>query len=486
MRLKFSNCCYMAIFLLVTHAYATNIPQDLEESGIVNPNDDEISQSYFENDVSVLLQTEEITQLKQSYISPYNYTQDPVALDLGYDARTDSPNGTYHGGISTIFGQNHMVDGGNSTINTDIAEFWGQTGRLGGFALGGSVTGVFNLNQPANTATLGTTARLIPSQAYIDYQYKNKLDVIAGNILITTPWVNSFGSNPGATFAMGNNSYQGVMANIQALPSLFITAFSAWGYLQYPNYLPNQQTFYNTMSGPLSGIGETPVYGPSGAGLIWSPVDSYTGQLWLYNFADYANMAYVDNSYHVELSALFSFDFGLQAFSQASTGSALTNQVSLPGQTTSAGLISSNGTGGKVALNIANNTTSVSFNNIFGSGFLNGGMVTPYTYGMETDPLYTTPALTSLAELGSGYAYTIRNSTQFLDKSLKFNLSASQFIVNQVYATQATLINEYDAAFIYRIPHTTMNVWTRLVYVEQPTSSGGNMWQPRFIYNWTF
>jgi hypothetical protein len=113
-------------------------------------------------------------------------------------------------------------------------------------------------------------------------------------------------------------------------------------------------------------------------------------------------------------------------------------------------------------------------------------MVTPYTFGMEIDPLYTTPALTSLAELGSGYAYTLRNSTTFMDKSLKFNLSMSQFFVNQVYSTQMNQVTEYDGTLIYRIPHSTMNVWTRMVYLQQPQNNGGNMWQPRVIFNWTY
>ena len=113
-------------------------------------------------------------------------------------------------------------------------------------------------------------------------------------------------------------------------------------------------------------------------------------------------------------------------------------------------------------------------------------MVSPYTAGLEVDPLYTTPALTSLVEQGSGYAYTIRNSTTFLDNKIKFNISASNFIINQVYTGQPNQITEYDSSFIWRIPHTTMDVWTRLVYLQQPLTIGGNLLQPRLIYNWTF
>lgn len=480
-KIKFSS---IWILFLISNTYATELFVDSNESAISS---NIVSDGFFENDVSVLAEEADIKQSKQYYISPYNYLQDPISLNMGYSSVADSANGTFRGGTSVILGQNRPVGTPNMTISSNVFQLWGQTGRLGGFALGGAATGVVNFRQASGVDTWGTTTQLAPSQAYINYQYPNKVDVSAGNILITTPWVNSFGSTPGATYAMGNNTYQGVLVNAQLLPSLLAVGFSAWGYLQYPNYLPNQQNFYNSQgSSFLNGIDQTTSYGPSGVGLIWNPVDSYTGELWLYNFSNYANMAYVNNSYHIPISDLFSFDLGLQGFVQASSGNNNTNQVYLPGQDTPAGLISSNGTGLKIALNIGDNTTSISFNNIFGSGFLNGGMVTPYTYGMETDPLYTTPALTSLAELGSGYAFTLRNSTTFMDKNLKFNISASQFNVNQVFEGQATQVNEYDAALLYRIPHTNMNVWTRMVYLQQPQNAGGNMWQPRVIYNWTF
>lgn len=476
----------LSIFITHTFAAPSAIEIDTEESESTKDDDSMVDEEFLQNDASVLLDEEEIKRLKNAYISPYNYLQDPIALNMGYDPRESGANGAYHGGTSAIVNANLPTNGKSTNYNTDIAQIWGQTGRWGGFALGGGATAVFNVNKVGQPDTYATTGVLSLNQAYINYQYTNKVNVTIGNIIITTPWVNSVSSNPGATYAMGNNTYQGGVINVQALPSLLITGFTAVGYLQYPNSWFNQQTYYNTKSGILHNNEAT--RGTSGVGLTWNPVDSYSGKLWFYNFADYASMGYLDNSYHLGLSTSSSFDFAFQAFSQGSSGSAITSKIVIPSQNTTAGYISSNGIGAKIALNLGNNTSSISYNNIFGrsGSYLNGGMVTPYTYGMETDPLYTTPALTSLAELGSGSAYTIRNSTSFMEKSLKFNLSFSQFFVNQVYSSQANQITEYDASLVYRIPHTTMNVWTRLVYLDQPDYVGGNMWQPRIIYNWTF
>ncbi len=470
------------------NSYAISSIYADQESGIAKTaKSAEIREDYFQNDVGVLIEEDEIKELRQSYISPYNYLQDPIDLDMGQSQLASESTGEYRLGTSAIVGMNTPLTGQNKAINTNIFQIWGQTGRYNGFALGGGGTALLNFSQIGQPNTFAATSVFAPVQAYLDYQYSNKFDIVAGNILITTPWVSSFGSNPGASYAMGNNSYQGVLVNVQALKSLLITAFTAWNYLYYPNNWGTQQTYYNTSKGVLVNIGNTPTSGPTGLGLIWNPAADYSSQLWFYNFADYANMAYTDNKYHLAISDLFSLDFAIQGFIQSSSGNAITNQTSLPGQNTPAGAVASNGIGGKIAVNIGNNTTSIAYNNIFGrsGSFLNGGMVTPYTYGMEIDPLYTTPALTSLAELGSGYAYSVRNSTAFLNNNLKFNLSLSQFFVNQVYASQPGQVTEYDAGLIYRIPHSSMNIWTRMVYVDQPVNAGGSMWQPRVIFNWT-
>lgn len=477
---------FISVFTINGYAIPLAVPVDTESAIAKGDSADTSVEDEFQNNVSVLMSEDEIKALRNSYISPYNYLQDPIDLNMGFDSKADTTNGMFHGGLSAIAGGNRPINRDNMTFNTDVGEIWGQTGRLGGFAIGGGATAVFNVNDNGSAGTYKTTGQLAPTQAYLNYQYSNKIDIVAGNILITTPWVNSFGSAQGGTYAMGNNTYQGALINVQALPSLLLTGYTAWGYLQYPNGWYGPQNFYNTMGGILSN--SQPTSGTSGIGLNWNPVDNYTGQLWLYNFADYANMAYLNNSYHVGLSQLVSMDFGLQAFTQTSSGAAITNQVISPNQTTTLGNISSNGLGAKLALNIGDNISSISFNNIFGAqgSYLNGGMVTPYTYGMEIDPLYTTPALSSLAEFGSGWAYTLRNSISFLDKSLKFNLSMSQFFVNQVYVTQVTQVTEYDASLLYRIPHTNMNVWTRMVYLQQPSNYGGEMWQPRVIFNWMY
>ena len=69
-------------------AYASEISYEDNESEVKLSDDvDKTRDDYFSNDVGVLIEEEEIKQLKQSYISPYNYLQDPIVLNMGSSAK---------------------------------------------------------------------------------------------------------------------------------------------------------------------------------------------------------------------------------------------------------------------------------------------------------------------------------------------------------------------------------------------------------------
>ena len=210
--------------------------------------------------------------------------------------------------------------------------------------------------------------------------------------------------------------------------------------------------------------------------------------LWLYQFYNYIDMWYADNDYKLEISKNVSMNFGIQGVMQTANGSNIVGQQTLFGTNIPAGTPSGNAIGLKWNINVPHDTISFSYNNVFGpaGSYLNGGLISPYTYAFETDPLYTTPALGSMAELGSGSAFTFRNINKFLDNSLTFTASYSMFWVNKVYPTQADLIEEWDATLRYNIPHTKFATLARLVYYQQPGYAGGNIFQPRVIVTYVF
>lgn len=420
----------------------------------------------------------------RSVISSYNYTQDPIAYNMGISSIAGK-NGTYHIGLSQISTNNINLNSVNNAAYDGTFEVWGQTGRLNGFALGGTLQGGVIATQTGQPNTFGTTGVFFPSQAYLDYEYHNTLEITGGNILLTNPWVNSASGFPGATFANVNNTYQGINANLQVTPTLLLSGFRIFSYLQYPDNGFTQTSLYNS----YAEIGNTYTPGAAGIGSNWKPSTQYTLNAWLYQFYDYADMWYLDNDYHLPLSDSVSMDFAIQALTQNANGNSIPAQTLIPNSSNQYyGNVSGNAVGAKWVISVPKNTITLAYNSIFGvsSSFLGGGIVSPYTYGLETDPLYTTPALSSLAELGSGNAYLIKDSLPFLDKSLIVNLAFSQFFIYKTIPTQPNTVTEYDAGLQYNIPHTGLNIWSRLVYLNQPNNAGGSLIQPRLIFNYCF
>ena len=426
----------------------------------------------------------------QGTISPCNYLQNPFGL-VGYSSK-GGPNGSWGLGLSGIFNNNIRPQGTDTWGIGNVVEFWGQTPRWGGFALGGAISlanigssNLLNPNDIPSQQMQHTTEVIIPNQAYLNYQYKNVFDIAAGNIVLNTPWANSAASLPPYILT---NSFQGVTANLQVLPNLLLTGFGIFSYQLYPNNYWDRGTNYNIPGGIIQSIGSTPTPGSLAIGAVYQPTRNDTVNLWLYQFYNYVDMWYADNDWKLELSKNVSMNFGIQGVMQTANGSNLVGQQTLEGTNIPAGTPNGNAVGVKWDINVPHDTISFSYNNVFGptGSFLNGGLITPYTYLFETDPLYTTPALGSMAELGSGSAFTFRNKTKFLDNSLQFNVSYSVFWINKIFPTQANLIEEYNVVLKYNIPHTKFSTLGRLVYYQQPDYAGGNTFQPRIIVTYVF
>jgi hypothetical protein len=423
-------------------------------------------------------------------ISPCNYLQNPFGLTgLSTKAGKD---GTYNIGIAALYNENIMSQLNNKYGFGYATEIWGQTSKWRGFAIGGAVIlanfGSANLLNPTDKAAqmaTHVTPIAILSQAYLSYQYQNYLDVNAGNIILNTPWVTSLTSTPPYLL---NSTFQGATANIQLLPNLLINAFGIVSYQNYPNNFWTRTTNYNEPGSVISSINNTPTPGALGIGAKYQPIKTNTLNLWFYQFYNYIDMWYADNDFKLNLSKNVSMNFGIQGVMQTANGSNLVGQQTLIGTKLPAGTPNGNAIGLKLDINVPHDTVSFSYNNVFGpvGSFLNGGLLTPYTYLFEADPLYTTPGLTSIAELGSGSAFTLKNKMSFLDNSFNTTLSYSAFFVNTVYPTQANHLEEYDAIMTYNVPHTKLSILGRLIYLQQPGNAGGNILQPRLVIGYVF
>lgn len=134
------------------------------------------------------------------------------------------------------------------------------------------------------------------------------------------------------------------------------------------------------------------------------------------------------------------------------------------------GQISSNFVGLQGTFNYDWFGLSLGYNNVWGanSAYGNGAIVTPYTYGFATDPLYSTPYMAGLADFGTaGSALKLSPTFTFLDGGLAFSTAYTTFntSVAQWNGTQ-----EYDFTAMYHIEEIKgLSLFGVYAYQQVPT-----------------
>ncbi len=113
------------------------------------------------------------------------------------------------------------------------------------------------------------------------------------------------------------------------------------------------------------------------------------------------------------------------------------------------GTVSSNIIGAQYILNYKIFSLNLGFNSVFGNGsYGQGGFVSPYTYQLLSDPLYTDGQVAGMIEKSSGgNAYKIAPSLNLLDKNLVITPQYAYYATTAVPASQ-----EFDLITQYSIP----------------------------------
>lgn len=353
---------------------------------------------------------------------------------------------------------------------------FGQTGQVGGFSVGGIFTamnpfwaGQMNGVNTNSAPFLPANEQVTISEAYLEYQHSNILQLDVGYIGINnSPWLsNNYYPNvmsPGTT-------YQGILANLYLGSGWLLTALSfngaqivsETGFTPYTFYNKGYTYFGGTIpsNNPLVTSSGTAAVGANYAG--WD--NQYNLRIWGYEFNNYGTLLYADNSIKFQPSKALSFNLGAQVGTdnQLNNGSnALTND--------NLGQISSNFVGLQGTFNYDWFGLSLGYNNVWGanSAYGNGAIVTPYTYGFATDPLYSTPYMAGLADFGTaGSALKLSPTFTFLDGGLAFSTAYTTFntSVAQWNGTQ-----EYDFTAMYHIEEIKgLSLFGVYAYQQVPT-----------------
>jgi hypothetical protein len=310
-------------------------------------------------------------------------------------------------------------------------------GFLGGFSLGASFFTANALGSKSSDpkrldATLMGTANAINAlgQAFVQYSGHGVL-VRLGDQLINTPWAGA--SDSRAVPA----TYQGAYGAFTPVAGLTLTALritrfkgrTAEGFFKDNLYYSptwNGDGSYGGISNLPAGARHAPGTLAFGATYRFSGLKA---SAWYYRFLGFAHMVYGQLAGTLRAGSAVEPFAGAQIVHEwgrsnrfAQTGTRFFGQ---PGTA-----VDSFTLGGIIGAKAYGASLSVSYDQLRreGPGALGAGaLISPYTAGYATDPLYTTSMIRGMVELGPGRAWKVRATEGALGKRLLLSASFAEY-----------------------------------------------------------
>jgi hypothetical protein len=360
---------------------------------------------------------------------------------------------------------------------------------LGGYA--GLVSAPFYNFQIG--ATLGVLTQPVPEDPFATLlegylQYKNKYFLARGpNQIIDAPFIMPSDSAQLPTTYRAAYTETSPFADYKPLKDLKLIALHVfdykwrWDHTYMPdnNYVPG-----HTRALSVSQLAGVTTNGTTAVALKYNKKNApFTAQLWWNKFWDFSQLLWFDSSYTHTTGTGYDPVFGLQFGQQWSDGN---NWLTKSGQ---GGAANSQVYGVLVGLNTPYVNLSAAWNGIptRKGTFGNGALVSPYSVGAGTDPLYTTDFIEGFVEKQSGgNAYIVQAVSYFLEKKVRVLVSYDQFFLNPtVGATSGDYKNtskEYNVDLTYtfskdsRLKGFSLRNRFGLMTGYKPTGE--------FIFNW--
>ena len=357
---------------------------------------------------------------------------------------------------------------------------------LDGFSVGASffsanALGTQNRNPQRIDATLMGTANAINAlgQAFVQYSGHDAL-VRLGDQLIATPWAGSSDSRVlPATYQAGYGTYSPLAGlTFTAVRILRYKGRTAEGFFRDNNYYP--ATWHGDAN--YGGISNLPASARAAGGTLALGADygrsGLKASVWYYRFYGFAHMFYAQVGETVPTGSPLEPFAGVQVVREwgglnrfAETATRLFGQP---------GTAVDNFTLGALAgVKAYGASLSVAYDQLrrAGPGALGGGaLISPYTAGYATDPLYTTSMIRGMVELGPGHAWKVRATETALGKRVR--LSAS-------YAAYRTAFEGRDSEIYFGVIYRPrgwvkgLTLRNRLGISNGPANPG----RGRFLYN---
>jgi hypothetical protein len=306
---------------------------------------------------------------------------------------------------------------------------------------------------PVNPAQVDTTlpgnTLYVLGEAFL--RYKNEYLTLQGpEQVIDTPWVGP------ADGRMLQSTFRGFYGALTPLQSVSITGFRLTDFkgrdegvfapsnLYYPGYAGS--------SPPVQGLQNHATSGAHGISLQYGmdkQDNPIRAQLWWYQFFNFSNLVWMDGRYTCKTGDGLNPFIGFQFANQSGDGE---NYLQLYGNRGKAGSVQAYGV--IAGLDILSWLSFEASYNAVGAqkgAFANGDLLSPYSTGYATDPLYTTSMIGGMVEKQApGQAFKVTATGWFLDKQLKTSASFAGYYVSPYANNQS----EFNLDITYSFPRT--------------------------------
>jgi hypothetical protein len=348
-----------------------------------------------------------------------------------------------------------------------------ETAEVKGFSADFAYYAADNLG--LNTSDLVELDKTLPGnsvnvlgQAYLQYR-QSYFKIRAGDQYIKTPWLNAADSR------MIPALYRGVYADAKPNEQWDFTVMRILEYKSRNSHAFNKTNLYipgNYGGSQIRALQNDRVLGVLAGGSEFKPISGMTNHAWYYKFYDYGNLLYGDAEYILKNTRHINPIFSAQIAREWGDGRNELNKVGM-------GKTDSTIFGALIGLDFPDARVSFGFNGIpkVSGAYRNGDVVSPYTSGYVSDPLYTTSQIQGLVEKVAGYAYKISAYYYLFDQQFKIGASyANYYLANPVPNN-----SEVDFDFDYEFKHSTLK---GLALRDRIGVLNGNPALGRFLYNW--
>jgi hypothetical protein len=299
----------------------------------------------------------------------------------------------------------------------------------GGFSLGGSFASANSLGTLSDNVKKVDTTLMGPNhtlnamtQAYL--QYKNDWFLFKGGYqYLDTPWMGKSDSR------VIPSSYDALLVGVTPAKGWNIFGIRVFDWksrtsdgfysdnLYYPSTYHDDSAFGNN--------GSLPATAPEANG-TWALGTTYANgglkaQAWYYNFLRFARTGYADGSYTFKTGTGFDPVVGAQYVTQTGGSDNILVDTNTKLFGVAGNNVKSRAWGADLGLVIPNGRFDVYYNKLSQeTGAVGGGaLISPYSAGYATDPLYTTSMIRGLVETGPGHAWKAKFGYDFFNKKLQ-------------------------------------------------------------------